>query len=346
MHVLDPRGRFLGQAHYSASSQIALRMLAGAPEKVDFAARIAAAECFRRGIAGDATAYRLVHAEADFLPALTIDRYGDCFVVQALNQGMDRALPDITAALIDQFRPRAIVARNDASVRTLEKLPREVRLLHGELDGPIPVMINGLRMEADIIRGQKTGVFLDQRENYPAVARYAVGRALDCFTCTGGFALHLARTCERVEAVDSSAASLATARRNAESNGLSNIEFREADVFDLLTAYASARRGYDLVVLDPPAFAKSRGQMEGAMRGYRDINLRALRLLQPGGILVTCSCSHHMSEAALLEVVAEAALSAGRTLRVLERRTQSSDHPILLTVPETHYLKCIILQVV
>lgn len=345
VHVLDPRGRFLGQAHYSSASQIALRMLARTPEKIDLGARIAAAERLRRRTTGDATAYRLVHAEADFLPALIIDRYADCFVVQALDQGMDRATPEIVQALRTQFSPRAIVARNDAAVRTLEKLPREVKVLSGEVDGPVSISMNGLNLEADLVKGQKTGVFLDQRENYLAAAGHAHGRALDCFTCTGGFALHLARVCENVEAVDSSGAALDTARRNAQANGLSHVGFREADVFELLAAYASGRRSFDVVVLDPPAFAKSRGQTEAALRAYRDINLRALRLLGPGGILVTCSCSHHISEAMLLETVAEASLTAGRTLRVLERRTQAQDHPILLTVPETHYLKCAILQV-
>jgi len=345
VHVLDPRGRFLGQAHYSTSSQIALRMLSRTPEKVDLGARIAAAERYRRKVVGDSTAYRLVHAEGDFLPALIVDRYADCFVVQALDQGMDRAMPEILAALETQFSPRAVVARNDAPVRSLERLPREVAVVKGELDGPVGISMNGFRLEADLVHGQKTGVFLDQRENYLAAARYANGRALDCFTSTGGFALHLARTCETVEAVDSSAGALATASRNAAANGLSNIEFREADVFELLSSYASGRRNYDAIVLDPPAFAKSRGQVDAAARGYKDINLRALRLLGPGGILVTCSCSHHMSEAMLLEIVAEASLNANRTLRVLERRTQAQDHPILLTVPETHYLKCLILQV-
>lgn len=345
VHVLDPRGRFLGQAHYSTSSQIALRMLSRTPEPVDLGERIAAAERFRRRVVGDSTAYRLVHAEADFLPALIIDRYADCFVLQTLDQGMDRAMPEIAAAIRSQFAPRAIVARNDAAVRSLEKLPREVRVLTGELDAPVAVSMNGLKMEADLVKGQKTGVFLDQRENYLAAARHASGRALDCFTCTGGFALHMARTCGSVEAVDSSAGSLATARRNAEANGIANIDFREADVFELLSSYASARRNFDSIVLDPPAFAKSRGQIESALRGYKDINLRALRLLGPGGILVTCSCSHHISEAMLLEIVAEASLDSGRTLRVLERRSQAQDHPVLLTVPETHYLKCVILQV-
>jgi 23S rRNA (cytosine1962-C5)-methyltransferase len=350
VHVLDPRGRFLAQAHYSTSSQIALRVLSRTLEKVDLAARIAAAQHFRSKVVGDSTAYRLVHAEADFLPALIIDRYDDCFVLQALDQGMDRAMPEIIAALERQFSPRAIVARNDAPVRSLEQLPREVKVVRGELDEPVRISMNGFRLEADLVKGQKTGVFLDQRENYLAAARCASqyakgGRALDCFSSTGGFALHLARTCESVEAVDSSAAALATARHNAETNGLSNITFREADVFDLLSAYASSRRNYDVIVLDPPALAKSRSQLDAATRGYKDINLRALRLLGPGGILVTCSCSHHMSEAMLLEIVAEASLHTGRTLRVLERRTQAQDHPILLTVPETLYLKCVILQV-
>ena len=345
VRVCDHRNQFLGQAHYSAASQIALRLLSRNAEPVDLEARIAAAQAFRETCVTDSTAYRLVHAEADFLPALIIDRYGDTFVVQALDQAMDRALPEIAAALESRFNPRAIVARNDAAVRSLEELPREIRVLAGEIDEPVSVRMNGFAMEADLIHGQKTGVFLDQRENYLAAARYAHGSALDCFTCTGGFALHLARACQRVEAVDSSAAALATASRNAEANQISNVEFKEDDAFEVLSRYASARRNFDIVVLDPPAFAKSRKQMEGAMRGYKDINLRALRLLAPGGILVTNSCSHHMSESMLIEVVAEASLDAGRTLRVLERRMQSADHPVLLTVPETHYLKCLIFQV-
>jgi 23S rRNA (cytosine1962-C5)-methyltransferase len=206
--------------------------------------------------------------------------------------------------------------------------------------------MNGLALRADLLRGQKTGIYLDQRENYLAAARYARGgRALDAFTSTGGFALHLAGKCESIEAVDSSAPALATARANAQANGIENIQYREADVFDLLASYASGQRSFSMVVLDPPAFAKSRRSVEAAASGYKEINLRALRLLGPGGVLVTCSCSHHVSEAMLLEVVAQAALDARRTLRVLERRTQAQDHPILLTVPETHYLKCLILEV-
>jgi len=343
VRVQDARGQSLGLAHYSSTSQIALRMVGG---EFDIAKRIAEAQRFRESVVTDSTAYRLAHAEADALPALIIDRYGDYFSVQALNQGMDRLMPEIVAALETQFSPRAIVARNDAAVRKLEELPREVKVVSGDVDRPVAIQMNGFRMEADLIGGQKTGVFLDQRENYLAAARWSSGKALDCFTSTGGFALHLARTCQHVEAVDSSGPALATAERNAAANQVANIGFREADVFDVLSSYASARRSFDAIVLDPPAFAKSRKQIDGAMRGYKDINLRALRLLGPGGILVTCSCSHHVSEAMLLEVVAEASLDAGRTLRVLERRTQSQDHPILLTVPETMYLKCLVLQVV
>jgi 23S rRNA (cytosine1962-C5)-methyltransferase len=345
VRVADHRNQFLGRAHYSSTSQIALRLLTRSSEPIDIAARIAAAQAFRETCVTDSTAYRLVHAEADFLPALIIDRYDDAFVVQALDQAMDRALPEITAALESRFRPRAIVARNDAAVRSLEQLPRDVRVLSGDIDEPISVRMNGFTMEADLLHGQKTGVFLDQRENYLAAARYARGSALDCFSCTGGFALHLARACQTVEAADSSTAALATARRNAEVNQVSNVDFKEEDAFELLSRYASARRKFDVVVLDPPAFAKSRKQKEGAMRGYKDINLRALRLLGTGGILVTNSCSHHISEAMLMEVVAEASLDAGKTLRVLERRSQAADHPVLLTVPETHYLKCLIFQV-
>jgi 23S rRNA (cytosine1962-C5)-methyltransferase len=346
VRVLDARGQFLGQAHYSAASQIALRMLSRLADPIDLSARIAEAQRFREQVVTDSTAYRLIHAEADFLPGLIIDRYGDAFALQALDQGMERNTPEIVAAIEAQFAPRCVVGRNDSAVRSLEELPREITLLTGELDAPVGIRMNGFQMEADLLHGQKTGVYLDQRENYLAAARYSTGRALDCFTSTGGFALHLARSCESVEAIDSSATALATAERNAASNGISNVTFREADVFEVLSGYAAGRRSFDAIVLDPPAFAKSRKQLEGAMRGYKDINLRAMRLLGPGGILVTCSCSHHVSEAMLLELVADASLDAGRTLRVLERRTQAQDHPILLTVPETLYLKCLILQVI
>jgi 23S rRNA (cytosine1962-C5)-methyltransferase len=346
--VVDPRGRPLGTAHYSSTSEITLRMLSPRVEAIGrefFLGRLRAAADYRRRVVCDSDAYRVVHGEGDLLPGLVVDRYGDYLVMQALDQGMDAASGDIVSCLDEIFAPRGIVARNDAAVRSREDLPLETKLVSGDVPERVEVRMNGFALTADLMRGQKTGIFLDQRENYRAAARYARGgRALDCFTSSGGFALHLAAACETVEAVDSSAAALTAARANAASNGIGNIEFREADVFDLLAGYASARREFSLVVLDPPAFAKSRRALEGATAGYKEINLRALRLLPPGGILVTCSCSHHFSEAMLLETVAAAALDAGRTLRVIERRTQAADHPILLTVPETHYLKCLILE--
>ena len=346
--VLDPGGHAIGTAHFSASSQIALRLLSHRIEEIGrefLTERLAAAERHRRRVVAGTDAYRVVHGEGDLLPALVVDRYADCLVLQTLNQGMDRARDWIVASLVELFSPRGIVARNDAPVRAKEALPLESGVVYGEVPDSVEVTMNGLRLQADLLHGQKTGIFLDQRENYMAAARYARGKALDCFTSTGGFALHLASRCESVEAVDSSAPALTAAARNGALNGISNIEFREADVFDLLAACSSARRQFGTVILDPPAFAKSRRSLDGAARGYKEINLRALRLLGPGGILVTCSCSHHLSEAALLELVAEASLDAGRQLRVLERRTQSRDHPILLTVPETLYLKCLILEV-
>jgi 23S rRNA (cytosine1962-C5)-methyltransferase len=349
--VADPRGRTLGTAHYSSASQIALRMLSHQVESVGrdfYMKRLRAAEDHRRTVVPHGTdAYRVVHGEADLLPALVVDRYGDYLVMQTLDQGMDAAKSEITDCLTEIFQPRGIVARNDGAVRSKEQLPLETSILTGEIPNSVPLKINGLTMQADLLHGQKTGIFLDQRENYRAAAHYARGgKALDCFTSTGGFALHLAAKCDSVEAVDSSETALATARANAAANEIANIHFHEADVFDVLAGHASARRQYSLVVLDPPAFTKSRRNLDPAIAGYKEINLRALRLLTAGGILVTCSCSHHLSEAALLELVAQAALDSNRTLRVLERRTQSQDHPILLTVPETLYLKCLILEVV
>jgi 23S rRNA (cytosine1962-C5)-methyltransferase len=348
--VADSRGRPLGTAHYSSSSQIALRMISRQVEAIDrdfYLRRLRAAEEHRCRVVHHSNAYRVVHGEGDLLPALIVDRYGDYLVVQTLDQGMDAAKAEIVSCLEDIFRPLGIVARNDVAVRAKEQLPLESVLMSGDVPEFVTVQMNGLTLRADLLHGQKTGIYLDQRENYHATAQYARGgRALDAFTSTGGFALHLSRKCESVEAVDSSGLALATANANAEANGIANIQFREADVFELLAGYASGRREFSMVVLDPPAFAKSRRNLEAAATGYKEINLRALRLLSPGGVLVTCSCSHHVSEAMLLEVVAQAALDAGRTLRVLERRTQAQDHPILLTVPETHYLKCLILEVV
>jgi 23S rRNA (cytosine1962-C5)-methyltransferase len=345
VRVLDPKNKFLGVAHYSATSQITLRLLSDKPEAVDrnfFRERLGAAMAHRERVVQNSDAYRLVFSEADRLPGLIVDRYGPYLALQTLNQGMDRERDLIAECLQELLAPAGILARNDASIRKLEGLPLEVVTLAGEIPERVQVHMNGLQLEADLLRGQKTGVYLDQRENYVAAAKWAQGKVLDCFTSSGGFALHAAARAQFVEAVDSSAPALAIAETNARANGITNIDFRQADVFEYL---AGVEGKCSMVVLDPPAFAKSRRAVEDAARGYKEINFRALRLLEAGGVLVTCSCSHHMSEGAFYEVIAQAALDAGRTLRVLERRTQASDHPILLTVPETMYLKCMVLQV-
>lgn len=349
VEVRTQRGSPLGAAHYSSSSQIALRLLPEGTRATGaefFRTWIGRAQALRSQIVQNTKCYRLVHAEGDLLPALVIDRYGDYFAVQTLSQGMEASKDAIVAALTALFAPRGIVERNDVKVRAKEELPEISGVLAGEVAAEIEVEMNGLTLGVDLLRAQKTGLFLDQRENYLAAQVYARGAALDCFTYHGAFALHLACVCERVEAVDSSEPALAQARRNAARNGLTNIEFREANVFDLLPELWAGKRRFQTIVLDPPAFAKSRGHLDAAARAYKDINFKALRLLEPGGVLVTCSCSFHFSEADLLQVAAAASLDAGCRLRVLERRTQARDHPILLTVPETHYLKCLILQVI
>ncbi|MGH9661109.1 MAG: class I SAM-dependent rRNA methyltransferase [Bryobacteraceae bacterium] len=347
VEVADAKGRALGTAHYSSTSQICLRFLSREVVEIGpefFRARLEAALAFRRSVVSNSDCCRLVHAEADLLPGLVVDRYADWVVVQTLTQGMDRAKDLIIDEVRRLIRPAGIVIRNDAAVRAKEKLPLETTVLGA--DPLVDVRINGLRFRADLAGGQKTGIYLDQRENYAASATYGRGRALDLFTSTGGFALHLFSRCDSVVAIDSSARALETARDNQRNNAAANIDFRQADVFDFLAGQAAAGQRFDTVVLDPPAFAKTRGAIDGAARGYREINLRALQLLSARGVLITCSCSHHVSEAMLLEIVAAASLDAGRSLRVLERRTQAQDHPILLTVPETHYLKCLILQAV
>jgi 23S rRNA (cytosine1962-C5)-methyltransferase len=346
VRVTDRAGRFLGMAHYSAASQIALRLLTADHRPIDgafFRERIQQAAELRSRVVSGTNAYRLVFGEADSLPALVVDRYAEWLSIQTLSQGMDRAKPELTGLLNELFSPRGIIERNDVRVRELEALPQQAGVLAGERPETIEVEMNGVRFGVSLRAGQKTGAFLDQRENYAAAAAYARGEALDCFSYAGGFALHLARRCQSVEAVDSSAEALAAARANAARNSLANICFTEANAFDLLKKYDELRRAFDLVVLDPPAFAKSRANLEAALRGYKEINLRAFRLLRRGGVLVTCSCSHHVSEAEFIETVAEAAVDARRRVTVLERRTQARDHPVVLTIPETLYLKCLML---
>ncbi len=353
----DPRGNTLGTALYSSASQIALRMISAGPVK-DTAAfhqllreRIHAAAEYRRRVVAGSDAYRVVFSEADALPGLIVDRYNDVLCLQALTQAMDQ--PEVKAAVVaalqEEFSPAGVVERVDPRIRKLEQLPEsEGGLLAGEKEATLFTM-NGVRFHYKAGEGQKTGAFLDQRENYAAAAGYASGQALDVFCYQGGFALHLARVCESVTGVDSSRPALEVAERNEELNreasSVKEVEWIEANAFDLLKDYAAAGRQYDTVILDPPAFAKSKTTKETALRGYKELNLRALKMLRPGGILVTCSCSYHLSEADYLEVVAAAAGDAHRSARILEKRGQAKDHPVLLTVPETSYLKCIILTV-
>jgi 23S rRNA (cytosine1962-C5)-methyltransferase len=348
VRLQDRRQRFWGQALYSSKSQIALRLLTREERPFDrafLAERIAAAASLRQQVADGAQAYRLVSAEGDLLPSLIIDRYGPCFVIQTLSQGMDRLKPQVVEILQEAFSPRSILERNDVAARELEGLPKQKGTLAGESISEVEVEENGLRFFFDLMGGQKTGGYLDQRENRAAVRPYARGRALDCFCYTGGFALHLARQCDSVLGIDSSPEALELARRNQQLNGLTNVEWKEANCFDFLKAADQEKQRYDTIVLDPPAFARQKSKVVAAWRAYKELNLRALKILDPGGFLLTCSCSHHVSEADLLEVIAGAALDAHRTVAVVERRTQSRDHPILLTVPETHYLKCLILRV-
>jgi 23S rRNA (cytosine1962-C5)-methyltransferase len=347
--VVDRKKRFWGQALYSSQSQIALRLLTRESRPFDramLAERIRAAAAFREHVVEGARAYRLVAAEGDLLPSLIIDRYAECFVLQTLSQGMERLKPTVVEILQEQFTPLSILERNDVAVRGLEGLPEQVGVLAGEDVSEIVVEEHGMKFCYDLKHGQKTGGFLDQRENRGAARQYARGRLLDCFAYTGAFSIALARQCESVLGVEASAEALKLARRNQELNGITNIEWQEANCFDFLKAADQEGRRFDTIVLDPPTFARQKSSRESALRGYKELNLRALKILSPGGYLITCSCSFHVSEPDLLEVVASAALDAHRTVVVVERRTQSRDHPILLTMPETHYLKCLILRVV
>lgn len=348
VQLLDRKKRFWGQALYSSRSQITLRLLSREARPFDrayLAERIRAAESFREQVVEGAKAYRVVAAEGDLLPSLVIDRYADCMVLQTLSQGMERLKPLVVDILKDQFAPLAILERNDVAVRSLEGLEEQKGVLSGEPVSQVVAEENGLLFCFDLMRGQKTGGFLDQRENRAAARAYARGRALDCFCYTGGFALTMAGHCESVMAVESSAEALGLAKRNQELNGLTNIEWKEANCFDFLRQADQANERFDTLILDPPPFARQKANLESALRGYKELNLRALKMLNPGGVLITCSCSFHVSEGDFLEAVASAALDAHRAVVVVERRTQSRDHPILLTVPETHYLKCLILRV-
>ncbi|MBI2683102.1 MAG: class I SAM-dependent rRNA methyltransferase [Acidobacteriales bacterium] len=358
VHVIDERGMFLASALSSSSSQIALRVIAekelrSAEEVTPLVRqRVLEAAAYRKRFVSGSDAYRVIFSEADRLPGLIVDRYRDVFTLQFLTQAMDSA--PLRAAVIEALHEAFgaslnLVERVDARIRELESLPQaKSRLLEGK-KSETEFDLNGLIFRIDALGGQKTGAFLDQRENYAAAARHAHGSALDVFCYQGGFALHLGRVCSRVVGVDASREALEAAEQNAVRNAkqmqCDEIEWLEGSAFDVLKDYAHAGKQYDTIVLDPPAFAKTKRALPTALKGYKEINLRALKMLRPGGILVTCSCSQHVSPADFAEMLASAAADARRTVRILETRSQSLDHPVVATIPETAYLKCLICHV-
>src|SRR4051812_26472873 len=347
VQVAGPRGRPVGHALFSDRSEITLRLVSLGPEPPSagfLRERIQAAIRFRESLNLDATAYRLVHGEADRLPSLVVDRYGDYLVMQALSQGIDRRTAEIAAALVDLVRPKGILARNDPRVRQLEGLEQKVEAVYGEVPPRMEVREGAVRYDVDPWHGQKTGLFLDQRENREAALRYARGRLLDAFSYNGGFALALAPACTSVLAVDISEGGVARIRENATRNGLGNVETRAKNGFDELRELERPGKQVETIGLDPPAFAKNKASVQKALSGYKEINLRALKLLEPGGFLVTCSCSYNVSESMFIEVVSDAAADAGVEVSLVEKRAQGRDHPILINVPETYYLKCLILR--
>ncbi|HEU5254448.1 MAG TPA: class I SAM-dependent rRNA methyltransferase [Vicinamibacterales bacterium] len=347
VEVIGPRRRRIGDALFSDRSQISIRMLTVGDVAADQAllrARLERAIRFRESLHLDATAYRLVHGEADLLPSLVVDRYGEYLVVQTLSQGMDRLLPAITAMLVELLAPAGILARNDPRVRALEGLPQSIDVVHGDVPDAVAVQEGPVEYDVDLRKGQKTGLFLDQRENREAAARYARGRLLDCFSYNGGFALRLARTCPEAEALDISADAVVRIRANAIRNAVPHLQAREVNVFDELRRLERAGARYDTIVLDPPAFAKNKASIPNAMAGYKEINLRAMRLLNPGGYLVTCSCSYNVNEEMFGSVIHDASIDSHTHMTIVEKRMQGRDHPVLVGVPETYYLKCFILR--
>ena len=357
VHVRDHRGRTLGSALYSSASQIAIRLLTsktiGEGELIPLLEqRIDQAVHFRRQQVHNSDSYRAIFSEADLLPGLIVDKYNDVLAMEVLTQAFDRE--HIRQAVAEQlsrhFPETSLLERVDPHIRELEQLPqRQSQLVLGGKSSTL-FTLNGVRFHFDGLSGQKTGAFLDQRQNYIAAARYAHGEALDCFTYQGGFALHLARVSSAVTAVDRSRPALEVAEQNEKLNRdahtCGEIDWIEANAFDLLKDYSPSGRQFDTIVLDPPAFAKSKRTVETALRGYKELNLRALKMLRPGGVLVTCSCSFHVEPAAFSAMLATAAADAGRRLRILETRGAARDHPVLGGVPETSYLKCIIAQVI
>jgi len=348
VRLLDERGHFQGRAFYSDKSQISLRLLTREDVLVDrafFLGRLSRAADFRAGVVENSDSYRLVYGDGDLLSSLIVDRYGDYLVIQTLSQGTERLKDLLVDMLVELFSPKGILERNDPRVRLLEALDQRVGVLYGQVPEEIVTKENGISFACSLQKGQKTGSFLDQRENHWAAHQYASGEVLDCFSYQGGFALTIADRCQHVEGIEMAPAAIGAAKRNQELNSIANVSFREGNTFDILKEYDEEGRRFQSVILDPPAFAKNRDSVAAAHRGYKEINLRALKLLEPGGFLITCSCSYHIPEALFLQIVAEAATDARKAVAVVERRTQARDHPILLTVPETHYLKCLIFRV-
>ena len=350
VRVLDRRGKPIGVALWSPRSEISLRLLDEDPDATIDAkwwrATLERALARRRTLEIDATAFRLVHGEGDLIPSLVVDRYDRWLVVQLMSAGLEHFRTAIVRALVELAEPEGILARNDVPLRRKEGLDMEVGLLHGAVPEEIEVDEHGIRYLAAPWHGQKTGAFLDQRENRALVARVARGRALDCFSYHGSFALHLARRAEHVIALDSSAHALQRAGENVRRNGFGNVEPIEANAFDWLKSRERERARFDTIVLDPPAFAKSRAALPGALRGYKEINLRAMRLLARGGLLFTASCSYHLTKPLFLAMLEDAAADSGRRLVLRELRGQPADHPEVLTIPETGYIKGALLEAI
>ena len=346
--AVDEAGNFVGQALFSSLSEIALRFLTTRDEAINrdwWRARFRACGDRRAAIARESNAYRLIYSEGDLLPSLIVDVYDGHYVLQTLSQATEALQSEFVELLVDLFQPRSVMERNDARVRELEGLVLRTGVVYGQAPSEIEINQHGRRFIVSPLGGQKTGAFLDQRENYLAAKRLVHGRALDCFTFNGGFALHLSSVCESVLGIDIATEAIVAAEKNVQLNRVNNVMFQTANVFDALREMLSAGERFDTIVLDPPAFTKSRATVKSGARGYKEINLRALKLLNPGGVLVTCTCSYHMSEDMFLAIIAEAAVDARRRLQIIEKRGQSSDHPVLLGVPETHYLKCVIARV-
>jgi 23S rRNA (cytosine1962-C5)-methyltransferase len=345
--VQDERGRFLGQACVSLASKIVLRRISRADQPVDAAfvrERIAAAARLRRSLCPGDNAFRVIHGDGDGLPGLVVDRYADWLSVQFLIPAMDRRRDLLVPLLAEELGCKGIMNRSDGSVRGLEGLPAEKGLLWGAVPDPVVIREGQLELAVSLAHGQKTGSFLDQRENHIVAGRYARGQVLDCFSYIGGFALQMARRADRVTAVDSSAPACEQIRANAARNGIGNVDVVNASAFDFLRAEVDAGRRYDTIVLDPPAFAKSRDATAAGLRGYKEINRRAFQLLNPGGCLITSSCSHHVDEDAFEAMLQSAAADARREAQIIEKRGAGRDHPVLLALRETRYLKCYILR--